>query len=57
MCKPGTYALVVGAGSGSEVLGLARVGVNVVAIERDEKQFHALTERLSNEAAFPAKAK
>ena len=29
-CKPGSSALVIGAGSGSEVVGLARVGVQVV---------------------------
>ena len=52
-CPPGSSALVLGAGSGSEVLGLARVGVNVVGIERDAKQFRALTERVSTEAAFP----
>ena len=45
---------MLGAGSGSEVLGLARVGVNVVGIERDAKQFRALTEeRVPTEAAFP----
>ena len=44
---------MLGAGSGSEVLGLARVGVNVVGIERDAKQFRALTERVSAEAASP----
>jgi hypothetical protein len=56
MCTPGANALVLGAGSGSEVLGLARVGVNVVGIERDAKQFRALTERISTEAALPEAA-
>ena len=51
MCSPGSHALVLGAGSGSEVVGLARVGVNVVGVERNAKQFRALTERLSTEAA------
>lgn len=55
-CTPGAHALVLGAGSGSEVVGLARVGVNVVAIERDAKQFKALTERVTTEAAFPKPA-
>jgi hypothetical protein len=55
-CKPGSYALVIGAGSGSEVVGIARVGVNVVALERDAKQFRALTERLTTEASFSARA-
>ena len=35
-CSPGSHALVLGAGSGSEVVGLARVGANVVAVERRE---------------------
>ena len=55
-CKPGSSALVLGAGSGSEVVGLARVGVNVVALERDHKQFKALTERLTSEAAASEQA-
>ena len=57
MCSPGSHALVLGAGSGSEVVGLARVGVNVVAVERDGKQFRALCERVTSEAAFPLDAK
>ena len=56
MCKAGSHALVIGAGSGSEVVGLARVGVNVVAVERDARQFRALTERLTLEAAYPERA-
>ena len=35
---------------------MARVVVNVVGIERDAKQFRALTERVVTEAAFPAAA-
>ena len=35
LCKPGSSALVIGAGSGSEVVGLARVGVHVVVLEKD----------------------
>ena len=57
MCSPGATALLLGAGSGSEVLGLARVGINVVAVERDSRQFRALCERVSSEAAFPEEAK
>lgn len=56
MCSPNSHALVLGAGSGSEVVGLARVGVNVVAVERDGKQFRALCERITSEAAFPDEA-
>ena len=55
-CIPGAWALVLGAGSGSEVVGLARIGVNVVGIERDAKQFRALTERITTEAAYPEDA-
>ena len=43
LCNVGSSALVIGAGSGSEVVGLARVGVQVVALEKDVKQFVALT--------------
>ena len=35
---------------------MARIGVNAVGIERDAKQFRALTERVVTEAAFPAYA-
>ena len=47
---------MIGAGSGSEVVGLARVGINVVALERDGRQFRAMTERITSEAAFAARA-
>ena len=53
MCATGSRALVLGAGSGSEVLGLARIGVNVVGVERDGKQFLAVTQRITAEAASP----
>ena len=53
MCTPGSRALVLGAGSGSEVVGLARIGVNVVGVERDTRQFQALTQRITAEAAAP----
>ena len=55
MCTPGSWALVIGAGSGSEVLGLARVGVNVVGVERDSKQFRALCARVTAESAFSSR--
>jgi hypothetical protein len=53
MCPPGGHALVLGAGSGSEVVGLARAGVNVVGVERDPRQFRAIADRVISEAAFP----
>ena len=56
MCQAGGQALVIGAGSGSEVLGLARIGANIVAVERDERQLRALCARLTVEASFPAAA-
>ena len=56
MCPPGGHALVIGAGSGSAVVGLARAGVNVVGIERDPRQFRAVADRVISEAAFPAAA-
>ena len=55
-CTPGSRALVLGAGSGSEVVGLARIGVNVVGVERDTRQFKALTQRITAEAAAPEEA-
>ena len=55
-CRPGSTALVIGAGSGSEVIRLARVGVNVVGLERDPKQFRGLTDRLNHEMSYSDRA-
>ena len=51
LCPPGTTALVLGLGSGSEAIGFARAGVNVVGVERDGMQFQAASARLTFEAA------
>ena len=48
---PGDRALVVGAGSGSEVIGFNRAGLNVVAIELDRNQFNGIRARVMAEAA------
>ena len=50
LCPPNTTALVLGMGSGSEVIGFARAGINVVAVERDATQFQGATARLTYEA-------
>ena len=44
--RTGFSALVIGCRSGSEVFGLARFGVRVVALEKDPEQFRALALRL-----------
>jgi len=41
-CAPGDWALNIGPGAGGCLQGLVQAGVNVVAIESDEKQFRAL---------------
>ena len=43
---PGSNALVVGSGSGSDVIGCLRAGLNVVAIDKDSKQFQGCKARL-----------
>ena len=43
---PGTTALVIGAGSGSDVIGCIQAGVNVVAVERCPQQFQGASARL-----------
>jgi hypothetical protein len=45
-CRPGGRALVVGAGSGSEVIGFNRAGLKVVGVEKDPRQFQAICARL-----------
>jgi hypothetical protein len=44
-CTPGSRALVIGSGSGSDVLGILRAGVNVVSLEKDPVQFQAFKAR------------
>ena len=45
-CTPGSNALVIGAGSGSDVIGCVQAGVNVVAVERCPVQFQGASARL-----------
>ena len=45
-CTPGSNALVIGAGSGSDVIGCIQAGVNVVAVERCPIQFQGASARL-----------
>ena len=52
--RTGFSALVIGCRSGSEVFGLARFGVRVVALEKDPEQFRALALRLLAAASAPA---
>ena len=40
--KPQSNVLVIGAGAGGDVIGAVEAGANVVAIEKDHKQFLAL---------------
>ncbi len=46
--KPGGNALVVGVGSGTEVISLTMAGMNVVGIEKDADQFQAACARLAD---------
>ena len=48
---PGMPVLVIGSGSGGEVIGLLRAGFNVVAVDCDAKQMVGLRARLVQEAA------
>ena len=40
--NPGTWVVIVGAGAGGDVKGALMAGCNVVAVERDERQYKAL---------------
>jgi hypothetical protein len=44
--RPDSNALVIGAGSGSDVIGCLRAGVNVVAVDKDATQFQWCKARL-----------
>ena len=45
LASPGDTILVAGAGSGSDCLGFIRAGCNVVAVEKDKRQFKELRRR------------
>ena len=47
-CAPGDTALVLGFGSGSEVIGALQENHSVIALEQDERQYGALRSRLLN---------
>ena len=49
--KPGTNVLVIGAGAGGDVLGALEAGADVVAIEKDHRQFVTLGAELCRLAA------
>ena len=51
ICQPGDNALVVGAGSGSDLMGMARAQVNVVGIEKEARQFAGIYARLTAHVA------
>jgi hypothetical protein len=50
-CKPGDNVLVLGAGSGADIIGALRADCNVVAIEQDPKQHSYFSLRLAEEKA------
>jgi hypothetical protein len=43
---PGEWILVIGSASGADVIGAANANMNVVCVEKDEKQFKALQKTL-----------
>lgn len=43
---PGSHVLVIGGGAGGDVIGAALAGMNVVCVEKDERQFLALQKTL-----------
>ena len=51
LCPVGSSVLVLGSGSGSDVIGFARAGLRVVAVESDKKQFLACQARLVDVAS------
>jgi hypothetical protein len=45
-CGPSDFVLVLGFGSGSEIIGAVQSNVNVVGVEQDVRQFNAFRARL-----------
>ena len=54
-CTPGGKVLVIGAGSGSELIGFNRAGLEVVALEKDAHQFKGCQTRLLSEQSAEQK--
>jgi hypothetical protein len=48
-CPPNTRVLVIGAGSGSDVIGFSRAGLSVTCVEKSVAQFPYLKTRINNE--------
>lgn len=49
-CPAGSRALVIGAGSGSDVIGFVRAGISVTCVEKSKVQFPYLKTRLNHES-------
>ena len=49
LANPGDTILVAGAGSGSDCLGFIRAGCNIIAVEKDKRQFKELRRRFQME--------
>ena len=47
-CPPGSTVLVIGFGSGTDIIGCLEMDLNVVGIEMDPKQFQAASSRVQN---------
>ena len=45
-CSPSDFVLILGFGSGSEIVGALQSNMNVVGVEKDPRQFNALKARL-----------
>ena len=54
-CRPNSRVLVIGAGSGSDVIGFSRAGLSVTCVEKSAVQFPYLSTRINNEMVEAAK--
>ena len=52
-CPAGSRALVIGAGTGSDVIGFVHAGVSVTCVEKSKVQFPYLKTRLNHESVSP----
>lgn len=52
-CIPGDDVIIIGAGSGSDVIGVSQAGCNVVAVEKDLRQLRGCQQRLNAHSIKP----
>ena len=53
-CRTGQWALVLGSGTGADVLGALSAGISCIGVERDERQFRSSVQWLEESCSYHA---